>query len=559
MGVGDYVHSRDAGPPRAPGNLPPSQRQLRAEQAKVEVPSTYFNEPAVNGRGMSRMFQASPVPSDQSRDLPENIPPLANRGGGRRDAFDTDVEAIDDSTIAGTSVFGFDDRQSQAPSTVNAGGETTSPRPSYLPRPTRRSGRSSFYGGLGDKAMKKAGFDTSDDGEDTASQLTSSIGGDDEMTEVLQEPIKPAAPAMHEEPMTSTETREPGGWYLPHKNRSGEEPLSKRLENFWSASKRATQSIDQAQAEARPSPPMDAVPDAQPRKLGHMLPPPGARKITLPHSITGTPRTRFSPPKPSLLEQLEISPTRRSSERHGSEPPPQAGRMLGMTFHPAEHSDDESHHDNGIDETIRISSRRHSGHSTHAFDLTNMSDLDHEDDEITHDPFLSHQSSARRGRRNTVIKSKKRQLEADYPPQLLYQKSFTDLQAEPFDKAPTPIPSPPAKSPSLPPNTSLISNDHSPDDTVFQLLKLAEQDRQAYLSHMSVEEWEDCGDQLIDRFSHLLTEMKKLRRARRRTAAVFEAEVKRRHELVEAQDSELSTKLNEMRTGGAEVLRGRST
>jgi hypothetical protein len=53
--------------------------------------------------------------------------------------------------------------------------------------------------------------------------------------------------------------------------------------------------------------------------------------------------------------------------------------------------------------------------------------------------------------------------------------------------------------------------------------------------------------------------MKKLRRARRRTAAVFEAEVKRRHEIVEAQDSELSTKLNEMRTGGAEVLRGRST
>jgi hypothetical protein len=57
----------------------------------------------------------------------------------------------------------------------------------------------------------------------------------------------------------------------------------------------------------------------------------------------------------------------------------------------------------------------------------------------------------------------------------------------------------------------------------------------------------------------MLTEMKKLRRARRRTAAIFEAEVKRRHELVEAQDTELSSKLDEMRTGGAEVLRGRST
>lgn len=556
MGVGEFVHSREAGQPRAPGNLPPSQRQLRAEQAKVEVPSKYFNEPITNRRAMSRMFQASPVSAEPSRDLHENIPPPANRGG-QRDAFDTDVEAIDDSTIAGTSIFGFDDRQSQAPSVANAAGETTSPRPSYLPRPTRRSGRSSFYGGLEDKALKRAGFDTSDDGEDTASQLTSSIGGDDEMTEVVhQEPTKPAAPApAPEEPMASSEPRESSGWYLPHKNRSLEEPLSKRLENFWSASKRASQSIDQAA-----SAPKDTIPDAQPRKLGHMLPPPGARKITLPHSMSGTPRTRFSPPKPSLLEQLDISPTRHGSERHGSEPPPQGSRMLSMTgFHAAEHSDDESQHDNGIDETIRITSRRHSGHSAHAFDITNMSDLDREDDEVTHDPFLNHQAATRRGRRNTVINTKKRTLEADYPPQLLYQKSFTDLQAEPFDKAPTPIPSPPAKSPSLPPNTTLISNNHSPDDTVFQLLKLADQDRQAFLSRMSVEEWEDCGDQLIDRFSHLLAEMKKLRRARRRTAAIFEAEIKRRHELVEAQDSELSSKLDEMRSGGAEVLRGRST
>lgn len=549
MGVGEFVHSREAGQLRAPANLPPSQRQLRAEQAKVEVPSNYFNGPIANSHAMPQIFQASPVSSEPSRDLPENIPPRTNIGG-QRDAFDTDVEAIDDSTIAGTSVFGFGDNQSQAPSVANAAGETTSPRPSYLPRPTRRSGRSSLYGGLGDKALKRAGFDTSDDGEDTASQLTSSIGGDDEMTEVVrQEPPKPAAPAP-EEPMASSEPRESSGWYLPHKNRSLEEPLSKRLENFWSASKRASQSTDQAA-----SVPKDTIPDAQPRKLGHMLPPPGARKITLPHSMSGTPRTRFSPPKPSLLEQLDISPT-----RHGSEPPPQGSRMLSITgFQAPEHSDDESQHDNGIDETIHITSRRHSGHSAHAFDITNMSDLDREDDEVTHDPFLNHQASTRRGRRNTVINTKKRTLEADYPPQLLYQKSFTDLQAEPFDKAPSPIPSPPAKSPSLPPNTTLISNSHSPDDTVSQLLKLTDQDRQAFLSRMSVEEWEDCGDQLIDRFSHILTEMKKLRRARRRTAAIFEAEVKRRHELVEAQDSELSSLLDKMRTGGAEVLRGRST
>ncbi|KAJ5176028.1 uncharacterized protein N7482_001905 [Penicillium canariense] len=549
MGVGDYIHSKEAGQPRAPADLPPSQRQLRAEQAKVEVPSKYFNEPNMNGRTVPRVFQASPVPSDRSRALPENILPPSN--GGPRDVFDTDVEAMDDSTVAGTSAFGFDDGQSQAPSTINAADENTSPRPSYLPRPTRRSYRSSFYGGLGDKAMKKAGFDTSDDGEDTASQLTSSLGGDDEMTEEPQQVSEPPAP---EEPTVSKERRESSSWHLPHKHRAVEEPLSKRLENFWSASKRASRSIDHAQADPRSSAPIDIVSDAHPRKLGHMLPPPGARKITLPHSTSGTPRTRFSPPKPSLLDQLEISPT-----RHGSEPPPQAGRMLSMAdLRPAEQSDEESEHEHGIDETIRVSSRRHSGHSAHAFDITNMSDLDRDDDELMQDPFLSQPASARRGRRNTVINTKKRQLEADYPPQLLYQKSFTDLQAEPFDKAPTPTPSPPVKSPSLLPNPPLRSNSQSPNDTVSQLLKLADEDRAIYLSRMSVDDWEDCGDQLIDRFSHLLTEMKKLRRARRRTAAVFEAEVKRRHEVVEAQNSELSTKLNEMRTGGAEVLRGRN-
>lgn len=226
------------------------------------------------------------------------------------------------------------------------------------------------------------------------------------------------------------------------------------------------------------------------------------------------------------------------------------------TFHPSERSDDESDAA-GIDETIHVSSRRENDQPGNAFDFTNLTDLSREDDEIMQDPFLS-RSEPKRGRRNTVIYTKKRQLEADYSPQQLYQKSFADLQAEPFDKAPTPTPPPLTKSPSLPPGPPLVPDTQSSNDTVSQLFKLVDQDRQSYLSRMSVDEWEDCGNQLIDRFSHLLTEMKKLRRARRQTAAVFEAEVKRRHEQAEVQNSELSMKLDEMRTGGAEVLRGRS-
>lgn len=524
MGVGDYVHSKEAGQPRAPADLGLSQRQLRATQAKVEVPITQVEDFHAHGR-------AAPPNLQETRSIPHQPFPRHTENGVLRDAFDTDVEGVDDSTIAGTSVFGFDDGQSNVQSNPNGRYIDTSPRPSYLPRPSRQS-RSSWFDGMGDKAMKTAGFD-SDDADDTSSQVTSTSPADEDKTGPQQQGQRPSS------------------WSLTHKHRSTEEPLSKRLENFWSASKRAPRSTDQQQTDAWQMASVEkANQPSPPRKLGHMLPPTAARKIILPHSMSATPRTRFSPPKPSLLDQLDISPT-----RHGSEPPPQAGRSLSITaFAQPGHSDDEA----GIDETIRLSSRRGSEHSSNIFGITNMSDLDRDESviEAGQDQSLD-QSTSKRGRRNTVIHNSKRHLESDYPPQQLYQKSFTDLQAEPFEKAPTPTP-PPLKSPSLPPEPIVAPNGESQDNAVSHLLGLTGENRQMYLSRMSMDEWEDCGDQIIDQFSHLLMRMKKLRRARRHTAQVFEDEIKRRHEQVETQNEDLSAKLDEMRTGGAEVLRGRN-
>lgn len=540
MGVGDYVHSKEPGQPRGLADLGPSQRQLPTTRSKVDAPVVNldrFKTPPVNiplGFNKPRA-----IPDQQVRGAPEN--------GLHRDAFDTDVEAIDDSTIAGTSVYGFEENQPTVPANSNPPYGETSPRPSYLPRPSRHS-RASWLEGMGDKAMKKAGFD-SDDADDTSSQATSSAQADDERTVQLQPQPQP-----QQEPPQ----QQPSSWYHSHKYRSGEEPLSKRLENFWSASKKAAKSVDQPQTTLPPQPPADPVPEPgpPPRKLGHMLPPTAARKIVLPHSMSATPRTRFSPPKPSLLDQLDISPT-----RMGSEPPPQTGRTLSITaFAETDHSDD-GHLDTGIDETIRLS-RRDSAHSSNILGITGMSgmsDLGRDESvlEVGQDPFLSTTSSTR-GRRNTVIHDKKRHLEPDYPPHQLYQKSFADLQAEPFERAPTPTP-PPVKSPSLPPPPRVVPNPDSPHEMGSHLLNLAGEDRETYLSRMSMTEWEDCGDQLIEQFSNMVLEMRKLRRARRRTAQIFEDEIKRRHENVETMDRDLSVKLNEMRTGGAEVLRGRNS
>ena len=528
MGVGDYVHSKEGGQPRgAPDKVAAQSRQQRAELARVEVPAMQLIGPGTtvtNGRGGPLESHGVPQFPNQPRTIP--MPGVPRD----RDVFDTDVEAIDDSTVADTSVYGFDDNKSQAASSTNAAYTNPDPQPVYQPRPARQTYGSNWYEGLGDQAKHK-GFD-SDDFEDFGSPITSSLGGDGGDDE---------------------KTDEATSWHVSHKPRTTEEPLSKRLENFWSASRKRTSSRQAVTTDSNPEPQAEPQPKAKPRKLGQMLPPTGPRKVVLPQSTSATPRTRFSPSKPSLLEQLDkkldISPT-----RHNSQPPPELGRTLSIAAF-QDHTDSDGGSDDGMEPTIRADGRREVSGSTNAFDMTSLTDLDV--DETIQDPFFAHESHepSTRGRRNTVIHNKKRPLEADYPPEVLYQKSFSELQAEPFDRSPTPPP--PVKSPSLPPNPPFVPDTQEPKNAVSHLLDLTEQERQTYLSHMTMDEWEDCGDQMIDRFTHLLSEMKNLRRARRHTAAVFEGEVKRRHDQVETQNSELTNKLTEMRSGGAEVLRGR--
>lgn len=203
--------------------------------------------------------------------------------------------------------------------------------------------------------------------------------------------------------------------------------------------------------------------------------------------------------------------------------------------------------------------------------MTNIDDLDVEDDDHDpiNDPFARRNSVQRivsddpdfRPTKSTITigttstKNKKRNLESDYPPEVLRQKSFKDLQAEPFDHTPTA----PAKS--TPTTTTPAPNpgpNATSDEKIDFLLNSEDKDRRDFFSTLTMNEWEDYGDLLIDQFSDALSKMKDLRHARRKTAALFEAEIARRNEVVEEQSADLTRKLEEMRSGGAEVLRGRT-
>lgn len=514
MGVGDYIHSKEIGQQRAVIYEAPEQpRQFLPGQVAVEAPPMKLMAPVPLGPGMA------------------GLPYAQERGAEQEDMFDTDVEGIDESTIGANSVADTEEYQVQPSKTprpqqlphLPPPQEPTVPqdedinaRPLYQFRHGRRSYQPNWYESLGEKAMRSAGFE-SDDADDDGSQLTS-VGGDDE----------------------------PNDWYYSHKHRAGpDEPLSRRLETFWNASKRmpprsASQfNLDHKLPTLTPS-------NSDPRRMEHIMSTGGNRKVTLPRSMTTTPRTRFSPPKPSLLEQLDNSPTRQA----GSRSRPRRSSVIDLRQRNNENDNDNDNDTNQF--TIQNNDIQDSvdGQSMTAFDITNVVALD--EDDSMQDPFF------KPGRNGTSLNSspspKKRQLEADYPPSVLYQKSFAELQAEPFER------SPPATTSTVPAQRSSSLHDHEtgPEDKYALLVNLSEQDRRNYLSNLSMDEWESCGDVLLVHFSDMLTKMKDLRHARRRTAAIFEEEIRRRNDAVEEQSHDLSTKLDGMRSGGAEVLRGRT-
>ncbi|PYH47515.1 uncharacterized protein BP01DRAFT_414383 [Aspergillus saccharolyticus JOP 1030-1] len=564
----DFVHARAPGAQNRSrtSNEAPSlaSRQALAAQARVEVPSANLLAPV-------------PLPGNKTNPLehygqqPQPPQPQAVEDAAPRDMFDTDVEGIDDSTIAATSVLGLDDipPQYQLSSTTQHHAtnlEQFQPRPSQLPH---RSHDANWYANFGDNALKSAGFGSGDAGDEVESQLTSVVG-DDEQSDATED----ADYARRYRSSTTT----------------ANEPLSKRLQNFWSASRRTYQNPteDPPATNVYPEPSKASGPgvlrqtqsDTRMMTTSQVLPLTGnSRKVTLPRSMTATPRTRFSPPKPTLLEQLDLTPTRRTSG-----PRPQPGRgVAGITG--TSHYQHRQQNTRDIAEEYGLYDsdlgRRGSLPPLSAFDITNIDDLendhDHDDDhDPINDPFSRRLSVQRISPDNNSPNkspnnspnndpqdhySRKRQLDPDYPPEVLRQKTFAELQSEPFDYIPA-ADSAAAETKPAPPLSSIPSAapepDAKPEDKIQYLLNLTEHDRREFFAGLTMDAWEDYGDLLIDQFSATLTKMKDLRRARRQTAAVFEAEIKRRHDLVEEQSAELSQKLKDMKSGGAEVLRGRT-
>lgn len=298
-----------------------------------------------------------------------------------------------------------------------------------------------------------------------------------------------------------------------------------------------------------------------------------SRTSNFPQSLATTPNNRFNFKSERPYERLiqQESPTRLGSvsrpqlgRRHHSTSPhkaeqtrlkhrlPPSGRARVASESTDDISldiDDEPEDDDGDD-------REDDGESVSSINAQSLSDITQRKlsaSTMSDDTDKHHQ-----------------RFQSDYPDEVLQQMDFSELEKEPFDHSPsastnhtmaykkvappTPPPKRPAPTAGARPPLDTTTNASEKLGYVMNALTTPSE-RHDYISSMAINEWEEFGDELIDQMSEMLKLMKESRQSRRRTTALFEAEIRRRHDETQNQSVELDRKFAEMKQGGLGVLR----
>jgi predicted HTH domain antitoxin len=149
-------------------------------------------------------------------------------------------------------------------------------------------------------------------------------------------------------------------------------------------------------------------------------------------------------------------------------------------------------------------------------------------------------------------KTRKRARDLDYSLDQLSNMTYEQLQTEPFDHDPT------APAPTLPQEVAKGTL----AQTLDYMLALKEHktkasQRSAIFASLPIEQYEDCGDLIVEKFAATIVKFKNARRQRRKAVQEFEDEVARREEKVRGKTSAVEKDLSRLKRGGEEVVRGK--
>lgn len=148
--------------------------------------------------------------------------------------------------------------------------------------------------------------------------------------------------------------------------------------------------------------------------------------------------------------------------------------------------------------------------------------------------------------------SRKRPLGIDYDQEQLAGMNFKLLQTESFDHDPkrtiSAFPSDLAQAP-LAAKLSYIYDLKDKDNAAAQ--------RQGAFSNLKIDQYEEAGDLVIERFTNILNRYKEARREKREAARNFEKEVAEREERVRSKTTTVEKDMDGLKRGATEIIRGK--
>ena len=148
----------------------------------------------------------------------------------------------------------------------------------------------------------------------------------------------------------------------------------------------------------------------------------------------------------------------------------------------------------------------------------------------------------------------KRMLELDYTPNKLATMTFDELFSESFDHDPK------APSPSLPPDANRATL--AEKLAGFQRSKADEDHNQqlkSFFFSLTINQYDECGEIIIDRISTIMDKYRKARQCKRQAAQQFEKEVTNREQSVSQGTEAVEQGLKRLKKAGEDVVRGKAS
>ncbi|KAF1353859.1 extracellular mutant protein 11-domain-containing protein [Delphinella strobiligena] len=131
----------------------------------------------------------------------------------------------------------------------------------------------------------------------------------------------------------------------------------------------------------------------------------------------------------------------------------------------------------------------------------------------------------------------------DYDEKALFQRDFSELQAEKYD---------------LDPRSRLNDQNELTGDVLHQkldgLVKAEPRQQRDFFASLGIEQWEEAGEWFLDQFSESLNKFREKRQEKRKLSREFEAQIASRYEEVRNKRKATDNALAAMRGAGAHVL-----